>query len=233
MRKGSIAMLALAMIIAGMGKAGEYGKVTLSKEVYEVGEKGATVTVTDGTGGYKAGAGKGFGKVDASFTGKGTHPITISNKPSEELNDSGVTVTYPSPQTGEEEKGVTSYCTVVKLTADIDGSGKETIIQRKDKKFRLVNVRLNVAGEALPVGFGSVKVEIFAPKQTGLLLWRPAEQITKYGTPPSYSVKQRFHLSNYFREDFYKPTRFDVTVTYAGIRATDYTLILYDTIFIP
>jgi len=115
MRKGSIAMLALAMIIAGMGKAGEPGKVTLSKEVYEVGEKGATVTVTDGTGGYKAGAGKGFGKVDASFTGKGTHPITISNKPSEEPGDSGVTVTYPAPKSGEEEKSVTAKCTVAKL----------------------------------------------------------------------------------------------------------------------
>ncbi|HPO91482.1 MAG TPA: hypothetical protein PLJ44_10270, partial [Victivallales bacterium] len=46
--------------------------------------------------------------------------ITISNKPSREPNDSGVTVTYPAPKSGEEEKGITAlFCTAVKFELKI------------------------------------------------------------------------------------------------------------------
>lgn len=233
MKGKKVAILLGAVIFLGAGtfiNAGGKGTVTLNKDVYAVGEEGATVTVTDGTGGYKAGAGKGFGRVSGSFFGAGTHKLTISDEPSESLNDSGVTVTYPAPQSGEEERSVTAYCTVVRLTADIDGSGTEMIVRNM---FRLVNVHISVRGEAIPVGFGNIKVDIYAPKQTGLELWRPAEKVTRYGQPPNYSVNQRFHMSNYFWEDFYKPTRFDVMATYAGIRVTDYTLISYETVFRP
>jgi len=211
MRKGSIAMLALAMIIAGMGKAGEYGKVTLSKEVYEVGEKGATVTVTDGTGGYKAGAGKGFGKVDASFTGKGTHPITISNKPSEEPGDSGVTVTYPAPKSGEEEKSVTAKCTVVKLK--INGAfveAFEPVISGSQYHYVIVSVD----GGAHPAGLGNIYIT--AKPTSGLWIGG-----TKIESPEYYST-----LFSMERIDggTSKGIRFDIDVDYAGIKKSEFRL---------
>jgi len=208
MRKGSIAMLALAMIIAGMGKAGEYGKVTLSKEVYEVGEKGATVTVTDGTGGYKAGAGKGFGKVDASFTGKGTHPITISNKPSEEPGDSGVTVTYPAPKSGEEEKSVTAKCTVVELKIARWGTavyGYKIEIRGEEYSYAIALV----SGTANPPGLGNVNIT--ATPARGI--WRPSI-ITMSGSPVNYSAIG----SSLLLEGNPLGIGFDIKTEYAGIR---------------
>ena len=113
-----LAVIAL-MSAAFVTEAGEPGTVTMPP-VVKVGAKGK-VNVTDGTGGYKAGKGSGFNQIDAATSGAGEFDFTAKKKPSTTIDDSGITVNYPSPQEGEEEKNVTANCTVAALVGKMVG----------------------------------------------------------------------------------------------------------------
>ncbi len=149
MRKTVIAILATGIVGTGafLLYAGSAGEVTIPTAV-KVGTKN-TGAATDGTDGYKPTSAKGLNHIKKEATVSGNKvTFKAGNKPSDEVGDSGVTVSYTNPSVpGEAEIPVTKNCTVVGFKGILSGSA----VANGERAI------LRIKGEGLPEGLGGVR----------------------------------------------------------------------------
>jgi hypothetical protein len=210
----------LALLVALGGSlcvnAGSAGSVKFvgGDDAFEVNTAGE-VEVTDGTGGYTVGTGIGVGRVAASFSSPGTHPVSFSRIPSLSPLDSGVAVTYqpPSGATGEEEITATALCTVVLLRI-IDFGG----YAYRDRTTGTYHAAVRTIGVAMPAGLGSVSLYSFSSSPP----WTPFYHLSS----PSPILFNKVHKYRSTVRPASGDLDFEATVLYARIRKRSRTTLI-------